>query len=174
MHPNWNADHATVKWKDTAVAKEIKLLANGRVRSIPPDGVQWLPADKLWIGGELLRAWKDRLAAPFSQTQKASSATAGNPPDQPRGKSIHLGVVRGGTELYPSVQGALTSSPMYSPYKHIDVECLLDTGCLFANFIKADIAKRLGPHTPSADKKRLVTLADGSLTSSVEWRRVLV
>jgi hypothetical protein len=23
MHPNWNADHATVKWKDTAVAKEI-------------------------------------------------------------------------------------------------------------------------------------------------------
>jgi hypothetical protein len=64
MHPNWNADHATVKWKDTAVAKEIKLLANGRVRSIPPDGVQWLPADKLWIGGELLKAWKARLAAP--------------------------------------------------------------------------------------------------------------
>ncbi len=44
MHPNWNAEHATVKWKDTAVAKEIKLLANGRVRSIPPNGVQWLPA----------------------------------------------------------------------------------------------------------------------------------
>jgi hypothetical protein len=47
------------------------------------------------------------------------------------------------------------------------VECLLDTGCLFANFVKADIAKRLGTHTQSVDTKRLVTLADGSLTSSV-------
>jgi hypothetical protein len=169
MHPNWNADHATVNKKDTAVAKEIKLLANGPVRSMPPDGVQWLPADKLWIGGEQLKAWKARISAPFSRSQKASSATEGNPPGQPRGKSIHLGVVRGGTEVYPSVQGTLASSPMYSPYEHIDVECLLDTGCLFANFVKADIARRLGPHTQSADKQRLVTLADGSLTSSVGY-----
>ncbi len=58
---------------------------------------------------------------------------------------------------------------MYSPYEHINVECLLDTGCLFANFVKADIAMRLGPHTPSKDKQRLVTLADGSLTSSVGY-----
>jgi hypothetical protein len=58
---------------------------------------------------------------------------------------------------------------MYSPNEHIDVECLLDTGCLFANFVKADIARRLGSHTQSADKQRLVTLADGSLTSSVGY-----
>ncbi len=78
-------------------------------------------------------------------------------------------MVRGGTEVYPSVQGTLASSPTYnSLYEHIDVECLLDTGCLFANFVKADIAKRLGPHTQSADR-RLVTLADGSLTSSVGY-----
>ncbi len=58
---------------------------------------------------------------------------------------------------------------MYSLTEHIVVECLLDTGCLFANFVKADIARRLGTHTQSADKQRLVTLADGSLTSSVEY-----
>jgi hypothetical protein len=56
---------------------------------------------------------------------------------------------------------------MYCPTEHIVVECLLDTGCLFANFVKADIARQLGLHTQSADKQRLVTLADGSLTSSV-------
>jgi hypothetical protein len=90
-HPNWNAQHATVKWKDTAVAQEIRLLTNGEVRSLPPDGVQWLPADKVWIGGEQLRAWKARITAPFKRSHKASSAE-GNPPDQNRGKSIHLGV----------------------------------------------------------------------------------
>ncbi len=78
--------------------------------------------------------------------------------------------VRGGTDVYSSVQGTLASSSMYSPTENIVVECLLDTGCLFANFIKADIARRLGPHTQSVDKQRLVTLSDGSLTSSV--RRV--
>jgi hypothetical protein len=166
MHPNWNADHATVKWKDTAGAKEIKLLANRQVRSIPPEGVQWLPA---MIGGEQLKAWKARISAPFNRSQKASSATEGNPPGLPRGKSIHLGVVRGGTDVYPSVQGTLASSSMYTPNEHIDAECLLDTGCLFANFVKADIARRLEPHTQSADKQRLVTLADGSLTSSVGY-----
>ncbi len=46
-HPNWNALHATVKWKDTAVAQKITLLTNGEVRSLPPDGVQRLPADKV-------------------------------------------------------------------------------------------------------------------------------
>jgi hypothetical protein len=52
---------------------------------------------------------------------------------------------------------------------NIVVECLLlDTGCLFA---KADVARRLGTHTQSANTKRLVTLADGSLTSSVGYVR---
>ncbi len=91
------------------------------------------------------------------------------PPDHNRGKSIHLGVVRCGTDVYPSVQGTLAWSSTYSPTDNIVAECLLDTGCLFANFVKADIARRLGTHTQSADKQRLVTLADGSLTSSVGY-----
>ncbi len=40
---------------------------------------------------------------------------------------------------------------------------------MFANFIKADIARRLGTHTQSADRQRLVTLADESITSSVGY-----
>jgi hypothetical protein len=168
-HPNWNALHATVKSKDSAMAQEIKLLNNGEVRSLPPDGVQWLPADKVWIGGEQLKAWKARITAPYKRSQHTSTAV-GNPPDNNRGESIHLGVVRGGTDVYPSVQqGTLASASMYSPTENIVVECLLDTGCLFANFVKADIARRFGSHTQSADKQRLVTLADGSLTSSVGY-----
>ncbi len=71
--------------------------------------------------------------------------------------------------MYTSVQGILASLSMYSPTEHIAVECLLDTSCLFANFIKADIARRLGTHTQSADKQRLVALTFGSLTSSVGY-----
>ncbi len=129
------------------MAQEIKILTNGEVRSLPPDGVQWLPADKVCIGGEPLKAWKARITAPYKQSQHHSTAV-GNPPDNYRGKSTHLGVVRGGTDVYPSVQGTLASSSTYSPTENIVVECLLDTGCLFANFVKADIiARRLGPHT---------------------------
>ncbi len=67
------------------------------------------------------------------------------------------------------MQETLASSSTYSPTDNIVAKCLLDTGCLFANFAKADIARRLGPHTQSADKQRLITLADGSLTSSVGY-----
>ncbi len=128
----------------------------------------WLPADNVWIGREQLKAWKARITAPFKRSQNTSSAE-GNPSDQNRGKSIHLGVVRGGTDVYPSVQGTLASMSMYSPTDNIVVECLLDTGCLFANFVEADIAGRLETHTQSADKKRLVTLADKLLPSSVGY-----
>ncbi len=71
--------------------------------------------------------------------------------------------------MYPSVQGTLTSTSTDASTNCIIVECLLDTGCLFANFVKADIDRRLGTHTQSVDTKRLVTLADGSLTSSVGY-----
>ncbi len=40
---------------------------------------------------------------------------------------------------------------------------------MFANFIKEDIARRLGTSTQSAGRQRLVTLADGSITSSVGY-----
>ncbi len=110
-HPNWNTQHGTVKWKDSAIAKEIRLLANAYLRSLPPDGVQWLPEDKIWIGGEKLKAWKAKLASSTNRSHDAKSAQ-GNPPDQNRGKIFHLAVVRGGTDVYPSVQGTLASRSM--------------------------------------------------------------
>jgi hypothetical protein len=34
-HPNWNIQHGSVKWKDSAIAKEMRLLANGNLISLP-------------------------------------------------------------------------------------------------------------------------------------------
>ncbi len=99
-HTNWNTQHGTVKRNDSAIAKEIRLLANGYLRSLPPDGVQWLPDDKLWIRGEKLKAWKAKWASSTNRSHDAKSAQV-NPPDQIRGKIFHLGVVRGGTDVYP-------------------------------------------------------------------------
>jgi hypothetical protein len=82
---------------------------------------------------------------------------------------FHLGVVRGGTDVYPSVQGTIASMSMKGTTNNIVVACLLVTGCLFANFIKEDTVRRLGTSTQSADRRRLVTLADGSITSSVGY-----
>jgi hypothetical protein len=166
-HPNWNSQHARVPYKDSVIAQAIKRLTNGQLRSLPPEGLQWLPADEVWNGGGLLRIWKAKILAPFNRAQTATTAQ-GHRPDQNRGKTFHLGVVRGGSDVYPSVQEALTSTSSDASTNCIIVECSLDTtGCLLANFVKADIARRLGTHTQSVDTKQLVTLADGSLTSSV-------
>ncbi len=108
-HPNWIAQHATVKWKDSAIAKEIRKLANENLRSLPLDGVQWLPEDKLWDEGEKLKAWKARMASTTVQSQHSS-----NQPDQNSDKVIHLGVVRGGSYVYPSLQGTIASMSMES------------------------------------------------------------
>ncbi len=40
---------------------------------------------------------------------------------------------------------------------------------MFAKLIKEDIARRLGTKTQSADRQRLVTLADGSITRIVGY-----
>jgi hypothetical protein len=89
-HPNWNSQHATVKWKDSAIAEEIRKLANGNLRSLPPDGVQWLPKNNFWAGGEKIKAWKAKLASSTDRSHNSS-----NQPGQNRGKIFHLGVVRG-------------------------------------------------------------------------------
>ncbi len=109
-HPNWNTQHATVKWKDSAIAKKIRYLANGSRRSLPPKGVQWLPDDKVWIGGEKLKAWKAKMASSTNRSHNTSSTqgSSSNQPDQNRGKIFYLGVVRGVTDVYPAVQGNLS------------------------------------------------------------------
>jgi hypothetical protein len=168
-HPNWSTQFATVLFKDSAIGKAIKSLADGNVRSLLPDGVQWVPEGNYWTRGDKLQSWLDKIRGPSISAAPAASSAQGNRSDQHRGKRFHLGVVRGGKDVYPSVQGTLTSTSTDASTEHITVECLLDTGCLFANSIKADMARRLGPHTKSAENKRLITLADGSLTSSVGY-----
>ena len=130
-----------------------------------------MPDDKVWIGGEKLKAWKARLidSAKGSHDTGSAQGSSSNQPGQNRGMTFHLGVVRGGTDVYPAVQGNLSIDVDGELTNHIEVACLLDTGCLFANFIKADIARRLGTNAQSADRQRLVTLADGSITSSVGY-----
>jgi hypothetical protein len=50
----------------------------------------------------------------------------------------------------------------------VDVECLIDTGCLFSSFCKEAIARQLVDLTPNAaNARRVVTLADGSTVSTV-------
>jgi hypothetical protein len=104
-HPNWNNQHAMISYKDSAIAQAIEHRVNGHLRSLPPEGVQWIPEDDVWIGGELLKSW---IRTPYHRKQTATSAQ-GNRPDQDRGKSFHLDVIRGGTDVYPSVQGTVSS-----------------------------------------------------------------
>jgi hypothetical protein len=101
------------------------------------------------------------------------SGTEGEPfPSNPvahpvhRCKPLHLGVIRETSDVYPSVEGVLQSEE--HPILQIAVECLYDTGCLFSNFIKLDTARQLGSNILEGDEEhRHVTLAEGSLTSSL-------
>ncbi len=62
-----------------------------------------------WARGEELKAWEARIASSTVQSQHSS-----NQPDQNRGKVFQLGVVRGDTDVYPSVQGTIASMSMES------------------------------------------------------------
>jgi hypothetical protein len=94
----------------------------------------------------------------------ATSSAYSKPPA--RGKPLHLGVIRDGPELYPSIKG--TMAPVTTSSFSLDVECHIDTGCLFSNFCKEAIARQLVDLTPiAANTRRVVTLADGSTVSTV-------
>ncbi len=92
---------------------------------------------------------------------------SGNPQrPHAEGKPLHLGVIRGGPELYPLVLGTL--APVATPCISLSIDCLIDTGCLFANFCKEATARQLVNLTPTAaSERRVVTLADGSTVSTV-------
>ncbi len=69
-----------------------------------------------------------------------------------RRKSLHLGVIRGASDVFPSVKGVLQSE--IDPKLQISVKCLFDTGCLFSNFIKEDTARQLGSITRTRDEEQ--------------------
>ncbi len=59
-------------------------------------------------------------------------------------------------------------TPVTTPSFSVNIDCLIDTGCLFSNFCKEAIARQLVDFTPiAANARRVVTLADGSTVSTV-------
>jgi hypothetical protein len=105
-----------------------------------------------------------RRLNPFTGPTNATSSANLRPPA--RGKLLHLGVIRGGPELYPSVRGTITrvTTPSFS----VSIDCLIYIGCLFSKFWKETIARQLVDFTPIATiASRVVTLADGSSVSTV-------
>ncbi len=69
-------------------------------------------------------------------------------------------------ELYPLVLGTL--APVATPTLSVSINCLIDTGCLLANFCKEATDRQLADLTPTAaNERRVVTLADGSTISTV-------
>ena len=147
---------------------------------LPPFGVVWDPISKQWEECQALLNWRrnierarEKLAGrpiPPSTTGPSNRSTRqpSGSPQRPHaeGKPLHLGVIRGGPELYPLVLGTL--APVATPSLSVSINCLIDTGCLFSNFCKEAIARQLTDLTPTADREhRVVTLADGSTVSTV-------
>ena len=169
-HPNWNHAFEKMRFRDTVVGKAIRQLAGGGNKYIvlPPREVVWDANTGGWLGGKAFQDWKERLQRSNKPTRPEGESFQSEPTTQAvqRGKPLHLGVIRGASDVYPSVEGVLQSEG--HPILQITVECLFDTGCLFSNFIKEDAAKQLGSNIREEDEEhRQVTLADGSLTSSV-------
>jgi hypothetical protein len=90
-HPNWNSQHATVPYKNSVIGQAIKRLTSSQLRSSPQNGVQWLPVDEVWTGGEaLIRSWKASILGPSNQAQAAATD---HRPDQTRKEVRHFTLV---------------------------------------------------------------------------------
>jgi hypothetical protein len=159
-HPNWNQAHEGVRFRDSDIGRAIARLVEGsKWISLPKRDVVWEPNADTWRGGEALQAWEEKLRNANFPPNPAERAFTSNPGTQAvqHGKSLHLGVIRGASEVYPSVEGVLQSE--VDPVLQISVECLFGTGCLFSNFIKEDVAEQLGSITRTRDEEhRQVTL----------------
>ncbi len=151
-----------------------------------PPHAEWEEISGAWIDNAALQGWRRNIlewrsaaaakanARSEPQSLSGSAHTRGPTNDcssanlkpPAHGKLLHLGVIRGGPELYPSVRGAMT--PVTTPSFSVNIDCLIDTGCLFSNFCKEAIARQLVDFTPiAANARRVVTFADGSTVSTV-------
>ncbi len=147
---------------------------------LPPFGVVWDPISKQWEECQALLDWRQKIeraraklaGRPFTPSttgpsNRSTRQPSGNPQrPHAEGKPLHLGVIRGGPELYPLVLGIVAT--VANPTLSVSINCLIDTGCLFANFCKEATARQLADLTPTAaNERRVVTLADGSTVSTV-------
>ncbi len=128
VHPNWNHAHERMRLRDTNVGKAIRQLAGAGTKftGLPPDGVVLDANTGEWEGRKAFQDWREKL-----RKSNKSSGTEGEPfPSNPvahsvhRGKPLHLGVIRGTSDVYQSVEGVLQSEE--DPMLQIAVECLFD------------------------------------------------
>ncbi len=119
-HPNWNAEHSRINFADTTTGQAVQREARGtHLTCLPPSGVVWDPISKQWEECQALLDWRHKIERaraklagrpiPPSTTGPSNRSTrqpSGNPQrSHAEGKPLHLGVIRGGPELYPLVLG---------------------------------------------------------------------
>jgi hypothetical protein len=110
-HPNWNTKHESVPWSESAIGKAVKRMAHGNPKPLPPESVVWRAEDDSWTGGEKLQTWIKRIKSGGKSHSSTAASSHSKEPNTDGGKSINLGVVRGGTEVYLCPhQGYMTSS----------------------------------------------------------------
>jgi hypothetical protein len=90
--------------------------------SLSKRDVVWEPNTDTWRGGGALQVWEEKLRNanfPANPKERAFTSNRGTQAVQ-RGKSLYLGVIRGASVVYPSVEGVLQSE--VDPVLQISVE----------------------------------------------------
>jgi hypothetical protein len=188
-HPNRNKKWAQVPFSRSPIGMAVDAEAAGTSLSCLPSHAEWEENTGSWIDNEAFRGWRRNILESKSATSTRAighsaphwgsasatgapywgSAGAGsnaNSRHPARGERLHLGVIRGGPELYPSLRG--TIAPATTSSCTLNINCLIDTGWWFSNFCKETIARQLvDVALIAANASRLVTLADGSSVSTV-------
>ncbi len=76
-HPNWNVEHATINFADTATGQAVQREARGtHLTCLPPSGVVWDPIFKQWEECQALLDWRHNI-------ERARAKLAGRPVPPP-------------------------------------------------------------------------------------------
>jgi hypothetical protein len=165
-HKNWNRQwvHLPLSKSPTGIA--VDKEAGGTRHNCLSPHAEWDEISGAWIESDALQGWRRNIqewrnaaaakANAHSEPQSLGGSTHSRGPTNAtssanlrppaRGKLLHLGVIRGGPELYHSVRGTIT--PVATPSFSVSIDCLIDTGCLFSNFCKEAINRQAArrPH----------------------------
>jgi hypothetical protein len=90
-HPNWNPEHRSVLFADTAAGQAIAQEAKGTCLScLPPSGVVWDPISQQWEECKALQDWRHKVERTRARSAGRSAPPLGNwpynrPAPQPSG-----------------------------------------------------------------------------------------
>jgi hypothetical protein len=158
---NWNRQWAHLPFSKSPIGIAVEKEAGGTRHNCLPPHAECDEISGAWIESDALQGWRRNIqewrnaaagkANAHSAPQSLSGSTHSRGPTNAtssanlrppaRGKLLHLGIIRGGPELYPSMRGTMT--PVTTPSFSVKIDCLIDTGCLFSNFCKETIARQL-------------------------------